>query len=373
VSFSTADQKYMSLAIDTARHAINITTPNPAVGCVIVVDDEVAAAAHTLPAGDLHAEAQALLKVDRDVLGGTAYVTLEPCCHHGKTPPCTEALIAAGIKRVVIAQLDPNPLVAGKGVDALRAAGIDVEQGLLADQAMEVNAGFFKRMKTGLPKVTIKAAMSMDGRTAMASGESKWITGPDARQDVQKLRARSCAILTGIDTVLTDDPSMTVRMSASELSQEGFVVRQPWRVILDTHLRTPANANIIGDDFRCLIFHAQQVQENLDTLQSSGADLVTAQNGTDSIDLKSVLTSLAEREINELLVEAGATLTGALLKQELVDEIILYIAPKLMGSQARPLFDLSSIASMQEAAELEFTDFEQIGDDLKIRAIPKYS
>lgn len=373
MTFSPSDQEYMSLAIKTARLARNITTPNPAVGCVIVVDDKVAAAAHTMPAGDLHAEAQALLKVDRDVMGGTAYVTLEPCCHHGKTPPCTEAIISAGIKRVVIAQCDPNPLVAGKGVAALRAAGIEVEEGLFADEAAQVNAGFLKRMQTGLPKVTIKAAMSMDGRTAMASGESKWITGTSAREDVQRLRARSCAILTGVETVLADDPSMTVRMSASELNQEGFVVRQPWRVVLDTNLRTPAGAKIIGQDSRCLIFHAQDKEAVMSELQNSGANCVIADKSAESIGLKSVLKVLAQREINEVLVEAGPTLTGALIKEQLVDEVILYIAPKLMGSQARPLFDLSAIANMHEAIELEFTDLTQIGDDLKIRAIPKYS
>ena len=363
----------MSLAIETARYARNLTTPNPAVGCVIVVADEIVAAAHTLPAGDMHAEAQALLKADREVQGGTAYVTLEPCCHHGKTPPCTESIIAAGLKRLVVAQLHPNPLVAGKGVAALRGAGIQVDEGLLADQAAQLNAGFFKRMQSGMPKVTIKAAMSMDGRTAMASGESKWITGTSARQDVQKLRARSCAILTGIETVLADDPSMTVRMSAPELNQEGFVVRQPWRVILDTNLRTPVKAKIIGEDSRCLIFHAHDKQESSSVLQSAGADVVIANTGAKSIDLNSVLAELGEREINEVLVEAGATLTGALLKEQLVDEVVLYIAPKLMGSQARPLFDLLSIANMHEAIELEFTELEQIGDDLKIRAIPKYS
>lgn len=371
MSFSTTDHEHMSLAIETARRARNITTPNPAVGCVIVVDDKVAAIAHTMPAGDLHAEAQALLKTDRDVMGGTAYVTLEPCCHHGKTPPCTEAIIAAGIKRVVIAQLDPNPLVAGKGVAALQVAGITVEQGLLADEAAQVNAGFLKRMQTGLPKVTIKAAMSMDGRTAMASGESKWITGASARQDVQQLRARSCAIMTGIETVLADDPSMTVRLSASELGQEGFVVRQPWRVILDTNMRTPANAKIIGEDSRSIIFHADSSGDK-SALESSGANCVIVDTDSGSIDLKSVLAQLAEREINEVLVEAGATLTAALIKERLVDEIVLYIAPKLMGSKARPLFDLSTIAIMDDAIQLEFISFTQIGDDLKIRAIPKY-
>lgn len=362
----------MSLAIETARRAQNITTPNPAVGCVIVVNDQVVSSAHTMPAGDLHAEAQALLKCDQSVEGGTAYVTLEPCCHHGKTPPCTESLISAGITRVVIANLDPNPLVAGKGVTSLRAAGIEVEEGLLSEEAGQVSAGFFKRMKTGLPKVTVKAAMSLDGRTAMASGESKWITSEDARQDVQHLRARSCAILTGIETVLADNPSMNVRLDAQALGQEGFVVRQPWRVILDTHLRTPNEAKIISDDSKAIIFHSEASAANASQLKSSGATCIASPQDAESMQLNTVLEKLAEREINDVLVEAGATLTGALYRAELVDEIMLYVAPKLMGNQARPLFDLPQISTMAESLQLDFSEFKSIGQDFRIKAVPRY-
>lgn len=362
----------MTLAIQAASRAQNITTPNPAVGCVIVVNDQMVSTAHTMPAGDLHAEAQALLKCDQSVEGGTAYVTLEPCCHHGKTPPCTESLISAGIARVVIANLDPNPLVAGKGVASLRAAGINVEQGLLAEDAASVSAGFFKRMHTGLPKVTVKAAMSLDGRTAMASGESQWITGAEARQDVQHLRARSCAILTGIETVLADNPSMNVRLDAQTLGQEGFVVRQPWRVILDSRLRTPPDAKIISDDSKAIIFHGDASEADARQLQSTGARCIASPQDGESMQLQAVLEQLAEQEINEVLVEAGATLTGALYRAKLVDEIMLYVAPKLMGNQARPLFDLPQINTMGESLDLDFSEFTPFGNDLRIRATPRY-
>lgn len=358
----------MAQAIALAKQAKCITTPNPAVGCVLVVDDRVVSAAHTMPAGGLHAEAQALLQATELLNDATAYVTLEPCCHHGKTPPCTEALISSGVTRVVVATTDPNPVVAGQGRAALEAAGIKVEMGLMTAEAEGINAGFIKRMESGKPRVTIKSAMSMDGRTAMASGESKWITGEDARRDVQQLRAESCAILTGIGTVLADDPSMNVRLSALELQQEGFVVRQPLRAIVDTNLRTPSNAKIIASDNNCIIFHHQTDQATLSALTSAGANCLRIEAGQQSLDLESVLNELGKREVNEVLVEAGPTLTGAMLQAGLVDRLVIYMAPHLMGSDARSLFELPGLTDMKQRLELQIDELRQVGADIRITA-----
>ena len=247
MTFSAADKRYMGQALSLANKASNLTSPNPSVGCVIVLNDRIIGYAYTQPAGGQHAEALALRLCKELPAGATVYVTLEPCCHQGKTPPCTKELIDAEVHRVVVAVEDPNPLVAGKGIAELRDAGILVDVGLLAMESVLLNSGFFQRMQFGRPRVTIKSAMSMDGRTAMASGESKWITGSEARRDVQRLRAASCAIVTGVETVLADNPSMNVRLSSSELGQGQYPVRQPLRVILDSQLRTDSQAKIIGD------------------------------------------------------------------------------------------------------------------------------
>lgn len=359
-SFSEIDHAYMQQALDLASQGMNTTTPNPRVGCVLVASDgAVIGTGFHRQAGGPHAEIHALNEAGSMARGATAYVTLEPCSHHGKTPPCCEALIVAGVARVIYGMEDPNPKVAGRGLERLRRANIDVCGPLLQAQAMALNVGFIKRMRKGLPFVRIKLAMSLDGRTAMANGESKWITGSAARLDVQKLRARSCAIVTGLGTVNTDDPAMTVRLSDND--------RQPMRVIIDSKDQSSKQAAIFHQAGRTIVACVHSLSMNAIDKEYW---CLPEKNGR--VSLHHLLLKLADEECNEVLVEAGPTLAGAFVSAGLVDEIIVYMAPKLMGSTAKPLFDLP-INTMQKAVSLDIHDVTRIGDDWRITSVPVVS
>lgn len=359
---SPQDLTFMAHAIKLARRGIYSTRPNPAVGCVLVRDGVLIGQGSTRPAGGNHAEIEALQDAG-DAAGATAYVTLEPCSHQGRTGPCVEALAGAGVSRVVIAMPDPNPEVGGGGVESLRNAGIEVSEGVLQAEAEAVNPGFFKRMRTGLPRVRAKLASSLDGRTAMASGESQWITGPSARADVQKLRALSGAIVTGVGTVIHDDPAMTVR------DQSLDVPGQPLRVILDSSLRTPPAAKILQQAGDTLIAHTRSNTLAEGELSRS-AELVSLPQSDGRVDLLALLEELAARQCNDILVECGARLAGAFLQQGLLDELVVYMAPVLMGSDARPLLELP-LQQMSARLALEVSDLRQVGNDYRWTLTPK--
>lgn len=360
MGFSTADHQAMTRALLLARKGLYTTTPNPNVGCVIQNQHSVVGEGFHERAGEAHAEVRALQQAGEQARNATAYVTLEPCNHRGRTGPCTEALIHAGISRVVYGMEDPNPLVAGSGVQRLRDAGIQVDGPLLEDEAIELNRGYIKRMQLGRPYVRCKMAMSLDGRTAMASGESKWVTGPAAREDVQRLRARSCAIVTGIGTVLQDNPSLNVRLA--DLPQP---LRQPTRVIVDSCGRLPAEADILAPPGRVLnVISEEKYQldrDRVDTWCLPGAD--------QRVDLIALIERLAAEGYHDVLIEAGAMLAGNFLRQGLVDELIIYVSAKLMGSKARPLFDLP-LDTMAAQLPLRIRDIRAVGDDWRITVFP---
>lgn len=357
----------MARAIQLARKGQYSTDPNPRVGCVLVKNENIIGEGFHIRAGEGHAEVNALADAKangHDTQGATAYVTLEPCSHYGRTPPCSEGLIKAGIARVVCAMEDPNPQVAGKGFAMLREAGVQVDYGLQEAEAWDLNPGFFKRMQTGLPFVRLKLAMSVDGRTAMASGESQWITGSAARADVQKLRARSSAVVTGVDSIIHDDSSLTVRADELGLTEEVCRLateKQPLRVVLDSQGRIPKDAKILSLAGETLIATLESTQLPLDDHQV----LNLPDDGQKRIDLSALLSELAERQCNEVLVETGATLAGAFVEQGLVDEIVVYMAPCLMGSSARPLLNLP-LNKMAEKKELVMKDVRQFGNDLRL-------
>ena len=351
------DSAWMAQALRLAERGLYTTSPNPRVGCVLVKDGAVAGEGWHERAGEPHAEVHALHMAGTAARGATAYVTLEPCSHHGRTPPCADALIEAGVARVVIAAQDPNPQVAGSGIEKLRAAGIAVECGLMEAAARELNIGFFARMTRGTPWVRSKTGMSLDGRTALANGVSQWITGAAARRDVQHWRARSCAVLTGIGTVLADDPQLNVR--------EIDAGRQPLRVVLDSMLQTPPSARILqGGDV--LVCTAVQDAEKIAALERAGATVQVLPEGAGQVDLSAVLRDLAQRGCNEVLVEAGSTLNGALLRAGLVDELLLYIAPQLLGDAARGMAQLGELTALDQRIELDWQDVRQVGRDLRI-------
>ncbi len=359
------DHQFMARAIRLAKRGLYTTNPNPRVGCVLVKDDLVVGEGFHQRAGEPHAERNALAAAGDKAAGATAYVTLEPCCHHGKTPPCSNALIEAGVSRVVVAMQDPNPLVAGKGIQQLRAAGIEVEVGVLETESKTLNPGFIKRQLNGLPYVRCKLAMSLDGRTAMASGESKWITGPEARMDVHRLRARSSAIITGIETVLADDPSMNVRLD------DDIEVRQPLRVVLDSNLRMPLDAKMLGLKGDTLIVCCAGADEEKQILlEQQGIQVVRQDGGEERVDLKLVLQLLAERDVNEALLETGSVLAGSYMSAGLVDELVVYIAPHLMGTGAKGLLHIPGLERMQDRVNLEVMDLRQVGKDIRITAKP---
>ncbi|MDH4608326.1 bifunctional diaminohydroxyphosphoribosylaminopyrimidine deaminase/5-amino-6-(5-phosphoribosylamino)uracil reductase RibD [Pseudomonas sp. BN102] len=360
------DQAHMARALELARKGIYSTHPNPRVGCVIVRDGQVVGEGWHVRAGEPHAEVHALRQAGELARGATAYVTLEPCSHHGRTPPCADALVAAGVGRVVAAMQDPNPQVAGNGLKRLADAGIAVQSGVLEAEARALNAGFIKRMEQGLPFVRVKLAMSLDGRTAMASGESQWITGPEARAAVQRLRARASVVLTGADTVLTDAARLTVRPDELGLDPELSalaVSRPPLRVLVDGRRRVPASAPFFQAGPALVVTVT-------DSAPYPGHELL-ALPGTDGrVDLRRLLLELASRGANEVLVEAGPRLAGAFARAGLVDEYQIFIAAKFLGSSARPLLDWP-LERMTEAQELKIVEMRAVGDDWRVIAVPR--
>ena len=374
--FDLADHQHMARAIELARLGRYTTDPNPRVGCVLVRDGQVVGEGFHRRAGEPHAERMAIAAAGDTARGATAYVTLEPCCHYGRTPPCTEGLLEAGVSRVIAAMVDPNPLVAGKGLAQLREAGVEVHSGLLERDARALNPGFIKRMSQGVPHVRLKLAMSLDGRTAMASGESKWITGPAARRDVQRLRAGSSAIVTGIGSVLADDPSMNVRLSAADLpgvQGEQFLL-QPLRVVLDSQARMPSDARMLSLPGSTLVFVGEQSdQAAVDALSAAGAEVARLDQDERGLQWSALLRSLGQRGCNEVLLECGATLAGSALQAGVVDELIVYMAPHLMGDAARGLVSLPGVERMADRLQLQLLDVRQVGDDLRLRYRPAAS
>ena len=351
------DSRWMAQALRLAELGLYGTSPNPRVGCVLVADGQCVGSGWHRRAGEPHAEVLALREAGDAARNATAYVTLEPCSHHGRTPPCADALIAAGIARVVVAVQDPNPAVAGAGIAKLRAAGIAVDIGLMEAGATELNRGFFARMSRGTPWLRSKIAISLDGRTALANGASKWITGAAARQDVQHWRARSCAVLTGIGTVLADDARLNVRDIGTE--------RQPLRVVLDSRLRMPATARML-EEGNVLIYAAQRDPEKIASLEKAGATVHMLADERNQVDLPAMLRDLAQRGCNEVLLEAGRTLNGAMLRAGLVDELLLYVAPQLLGDSARGMAQLGELTALDQRIELKWQDVRQVGNDLRI-------
>lgn len=359
-SFSSDDRRHMTRALELARLGLYGTDPNPRVGCVIVRDGQVVGEGWHRKAGEPHAEILALQAAGEHARGATVYLTLEPCAHHGRTPPCCEALVRAAPLRVVVAAADPNPKVNGQGMAALRAAGIATGMGLLAQKSRQLNPGFHKRMESGLPWVRVKVAASLDGRTAMAGGESKWITGEAARKDVHAWRARSSAVLTGIGTVLADDPAMTQRLPGVE--------RQPMRVVLDSSLRLSAEAAIVRQPGPLLVFTASAGPAQ--ALEAAGAQLCRVDGGPGGLALEPVLRELARRGANEVLVEAGSRLCGSFLASGLVDELIIYLAPSVLGDAARGMFALPGLTRLSERVQLRFCQVSRVGPDLRVVARP---
>jgi diaminohydroxyphosphoribosylaminopyrimidine deaminase/5-amino-6-(5-phosphoribosylamino)uracil reductase len=358
--FTSQDHIHMARALQLAERGLYTTTPNPRVGCVLVKDDRVVGEGWHERAGEPHAEIHALRAADAAARGATAYVTLEPCSHHGRTPPCANALIDAGVTRVVAAMRDPNPQVAGRGIELLTLAGVRAEVGLLEAEAQELNIGFVSRMTRGRPWLRLKTASSLDGKTALNNGASQWITGEAARADVQRWRARSCAILTGVGTVAADDPQMTVR--GLDLG------RQPLRVILDSRLRTPASARILAGG--ALVIGAVDLPERRAALEAAGAEVLLLPGRDGNVDLAAVLAELGRRGINEVHAEAGAVLNGALLAAGLVDEWLAYVAPKVMGDAARGLFGLPELSEMAGCRDFRLHGLAQVGGDLRLLLRP---
>jgi diaminohydroxyphosphoribosylaminopyrimidine deaminase / 5-amino-6-(5-phosphoribosylamino)uracil reductase len=357
-----SDALFLDATIALAERGLYTTTPNPRVGCLLVRDGRVIGRGWHQRAGGPHAEVAAIAAAQEPIAGATCYVSLEPCAHHGRTPPCADALIAAGLARVVVAAVDPNPRVAGQGIARMRAAGINVDV-LERPAARELNIGFFKRMTMQRPWVRLKVAASLDGRTAMASGESQWITGAAARADVQYWRARSCAVVTGIGTVLADDARLNVR--ADEYAVDG-VIRQPLRVVVDSQLRTPTSARMLQVPGSTLFAAAAPTPAMVQRMRDAGADVFAS--GGQRVDVDALLGELARRGANEVLVEAGPTLTGEMLRLGLWDEAVVYLAPKLLGRTARPFAELS-IGRLADALTSDVVALDKIGDDVRIRIL----
>ena len=351
----------MALALEWAAKGLYITTPNPRVGCVIVKDGKVIGEGHTQPPGQAHAEVQALRDAaarGHDVRGASVYVTLEPCSHHGRTPPCADALIKVGIGRVVAAMADPNPLVAGQGLERLRAAGIAVSSGVLESEAYELNIGFFSRMQRGTPWVRMKAAASLDGKTSLHNGVSQWITSQAARDDGHHWRARACAVLTGIGTVKEDDPQLTVRAVETP--------RQPQRIVIDSRLEISPEARVLQGGATWIVA-AQPNPEKEAQLRDKGAEVLMLPNARGKVDLAALMQELGQRGINELHVEAGFKLNGSLIREGCVDELLLYLAPQLIGD-AQGLFDLPALEKLEDSRKLSFHEVTTVGPDVRILA-----
>ena len=357
-----ADHTYMARAIYLAKKAWYTARPNPRVGCVIVRNGEIVGEGWHQRAGEPHAEINALMQAGEKARTATAYVSLEPCNHQGRTPPCSEALIKAGITRVVYGLADPHALASG-GISRLKEAGIRVDGPVLEQQSHDLNAGFVKRCQTGLPRVTLKLASSLDGRSAMASGESQWITGPAARSDVQSLRAENAAIITGIGTVLEDNPSLNVREPQSGLAESELTRMQPLRVVVDSRLRITEGLNILQVSGPVMVATAK-AEGSVD-----GAEVCSFPNTSGKVDLRALLLELGRREYSDVLIEAGAKLAGVFLQEGLVDELVIYMAPKLMGSDAMAMLAMP-LTTMAEALALEITDVRAVGNDWRITAKP---
>ncbi|WP_038907276.1 bifunctional diaminohydroxyphosphoribosylaminopyrimidine deaminase/5-amino-6-(5-phosphoribosylamino)uracil reductase RibD [Dickeya oryzae] len=366
-----SDEFYMARALELARCGRFTTAPNPNVGCVIVRDGEIVGEGYHQKAGEPHAEVHALRMAGDKARGATAYVTLEPCSHHGRTPPCADALVAAGVARVVAAMQDPNPQVAGRGLHRLQQAGIAVHHGVLMDQAEKINRGFLKRMRTGFPYVQLKLGASLDGRTAMASGESQWITSPQSRQDVQRFRAQSAAILSSSATVLADDPSLTVRWSELDVDTQRLypqsAVRQPVRVIVDSQSRVTPHHRLVSQPGQTWLARASQDAQSW----PDGVEQLTMPLHGGGIDLVALMMTLGKRQINTVWVEAGAHLAGALLQAGVVDELIVYLAPTLLGDAARSLCVLPGLEQLSQAPLFDMTDVRQIGPDVRLTLKPR--
>jgi diaminohydroxyphosphoribosylaminopyrimidine deaminase/5-amino-6-(5-phosphoribosylamino)uracil reductase len=365
-AFSAGDHASMARALQLAASGLYSTPPNPSVGCVVVRDGQVRGEGFHRRTGEAHAEVIALRQAGTEARGSTAYVSLEPCVHHGRTPPCAEALIAAGVARVVAATGDPNPSVNGGGLARLAAAGVEVQCGLLEPAAVELNRGFLNRMRRGRPWVTLKTAASLDGRTALASGASRWITGPAARADVQRLRARSSAILTGAGTVCADDPELTVRDES--LATLG---RRPLRVVVDRGLRIPCGSKVLQGPAPTLVFTAEASRVDASLEANTDVQFEALPAGDGGLDLGAALARLAALECNEVLVEAGPTLAGSLLRQGLVDEWVLYLAATVLGDTARPLATLPQLQDMTERWRFQWRDVRQVGEDLRLTLRPQ--
>ena len=362
------DHEHMARALQLAANGLFDTAPNPAVGCVLVNGSRVVGTGWTAPAGRPHAEIVALKAAGAAARGATAYVTLEPCCHTGRTGPCTKALREAGIARVVFAGRDPNPRVNGGGAAELIAAGIAVEGGVMESEAEPLNRGFFTRMRRGVPYVRSKLAVSLDGRTALANGTSKWITSAAARADVHRWRARSSAVLTGSGTIVDDDPSLDARREEAEIP-ESIGIKQPLRVVIDARLKMPPTAKTLSLPGEVLVLTTRALDDpKAAALRAAGARVDQVAGDAEHCDLRAVIGRLAALEINDVWVEAGAGLNGALLKAGLIDELIIYMAPSVLGSAARGMFDVPALASLADATRVTFNDVSKIGGDLRITA-----
>jgi diaminohydroxyphosphoribosylaminopyrimidine deaminase/5-amino-6-(5-phosphoribosylamino)uracil reductase len=368
-AFSAADHAHMAHALQLARRGLYTTTPNPRVGCVLVKDGFVVGTGWHARAGAAHAEVHALRAAGEQARGATAYVTLEPCNHSGRTGPCSEALLKAGVSRVVAAMQDPNPLVAGTGLARLAAAGIAVQSGLLENEAIELNIGFVSRMTRGRPWLRLKTAASLDGKTALNNNVSQWITGAAARQDGHRWRARACAILTGFGTVKEDNPHMTVR----EVDYGELAPRQPLRIVVDSRLQIYPTANILkgaGDGQPALIVGAVEDAARIAALKDVGADVLILPNADGKVDLAAMLRALAARGLNEIHAEAGFKLNGSLLREHCVDEFLIYQAPMLIGDKAQGMFNLHELSELSGATRLQIMERTVLGDDLRIVARP---
>jgi diaminohydroxyphosphoribosylaminopyrimidine deaminase/5-amino-6-(5-phosphoribosylamino)uracil reductase len=364
------DARYMARALRLAERGVATTQPNPRVGCVLVAGGRIVGEGWHMQAGAPHAEVYALQQAGPQARGATAYITLEPCSHYGRTAPCSEALIAAGVTRVVTAMEDPNPLVRGRGHALLRAAGIALTEGVGTDAAQRLNAGYVQRMTQGRPRVTLKLGATLDGRTASAGGNSQWITGPAARADVQQLRARSGAILTGSGTVLADDPALNVRLPGQALAPDGRMLlwHQPLRVVLDRRLRMPPRGRLFGAGGALWVYTERSTQEpQALALREAGAQVATLPPGT---GLPEVLSHLAGMGVNDVLIEAGPTLAGAFVAADLVDELVVYLAPALLGDDARGMFQLPGLIGLDHRVRLRILEMRAVGEDWRVRAVP---
>jgi len=360
--FSASDYTFMAQALQLAEKGLYTTTPNPRVGCVIVQHDQIVGSGWHEKAGQPHAEINALLMAGDRARNATAYVTLEPCSHQGRTPPCVEALIRATVSRVVIAMEDPNPLVQGSGIETLKNAGVTVQTGLMQEQAQVLNPGFVKRMRHGRPWVRLKTAVSLDGKTALSNGSSQWITGEAARKDGHRWRARSCAIMTGIGTVLADNAQLTVRHIPA--------TRQPKKVIIDNRLQIQLDARILQGETVFIFTAAHGQAQKIEALEKAGTQVIVFEEpDRDRVDLHRMMTSLANLSLNEILVEAGSRLGGALIQAGLVDEWIVYMAPSLLGTGAREMFQLPELDSLEQKTALNIQDVRMIGEDVRMIAL----